>query len=77
MHELTTTEMGVLCGELEHAPSCAWTDGQAFYVDDAGGEWVDEEATVPYVEPPCTCGYFAHLESARAKLRAAMAAAND
>ena len=70
--------MMVLSGDLAHAPECIWSDGaQMFYVDEDGGQWCDEEATVPYVDPPCTCGYFRHLRSGQAKLRAALSIADE
>jgi hypothetical protein len=73
---LTDIEMRVLAGDIEHAPSCVWSyELQLFYKDDDGREWADETCTVPRVEKPCTCGYFAALQSGQDKLRAYIGAA--
>lgn len=71
MLDLTEAEMRVLASDLEHGLDCAYSEAATvYYCDEEGGEWLDEEATVPYVAPACTCGYFALLESAREKLQA-------
>lgn len=76
---LSTEEAMALCGDLDHSPACAWSEpvGLQIVVEEGGdypkGVWLDQECTIPYVEPACTCGFHAILEAARSKLRSAMA----
>lgn len=75
MTTLTVGEMMVLAGNMEHAPSCVWSQPVSFaYRDDAGGLWEDAAFTIPHEWPACTCGYFATLDAGRDKLRAELAA---
>jgi hypothetical protein len=72
--ELTDAECMVLASDLEHDPFCPILLGPNIrYVDESGACWADEDATVPFVESECTCGYFRLLAQAQAKLRAAAA----
>jgi hypothetical protein len=71
---LSVAETMVLCGDMEHSPDCEWTHRTDWcYVDAQGAKWQDEDHTIPHVPLPCACGYFALLDSARAKLRATLA----
>ena len=68
--ELTRAEIDVLCMEMEHSPGCIWSQGSPVcYVDAAGNRWEDKFHIRPWVPPDCTCGYFALMYRARAKLR--------
>lgn len=70
--QLSVTEMLALAGDLSHSPNCPWEDSSSVVavMDAYGNLWTDYTLTVPYVEPPCTCGYFVHVKSGREKLRA-------
>src|SRR4051812_27389126 len=71
MTALTTGEILTLCGELEHSPECIWSGpSRVFFTTEDGRNWTDSSCAVPYVPPPCTCGYFDKLRSGRAKLKA-------
>lgn len=72
--ELDEAEAAALCFDLEHSPDCVWTHGHHLcvaFVDDDGVLWADALHTRPYEAPACTCGYFALLDRAKAKIRAA------
>lgn len=70
--ELSNAEIDVLAMDLEHSPDCIYSRvATGCYISEDGRAYEDEDMTVPYTPPTCTCGYFDLMYRARDKLRAA------
>ena len=72
--DLTEAEILAIADEMEHSPECAWSNPATCvsYVAEDGSRWADEYQTIPWTERPCTCGYWALRDSAKAKLTAVL-----